>query len=505
MNKYTYEEVFEAASEYFGDEIAANVWINKYAMSDGAGNYYEKTPDDMFKRMAHEFAKIEKTYTKRIPQHLYDELSDIGKKYYGHGGMSKTQIYEFFKDFARVIPQGSVMSQLGNRFSIGSLSNCTVIDSPVDSYNGIVLADLSLANLMKRRCGVGLDISTLRPANAKVSNAANTSTGAVSFMERFSNTTKEVSQNGRRGALMISIDVSHPMAHQFAVLKNDSSKITGANISIRISDEFMEAVKSNSDFLHIWPIETDKSKYSVEELPYNVLIEKSGVYLKRIKAKTLWDVIIKSARDSAEPGLLFWDRQHNYSTSSVYPEFTNISTNPCVVGDTLILTNKGFIKIKNLENYSDIKIITQNKNSELTSSELKWVGVTQKMDDIFEIKFSNGEVQRVNKKHKFYKADDFSELEVSNIRKNDKVIGYKSILTILSVTDLGYKEDVYDLTAKPNYNFFALYGHDEDVYDDQIVVVDENSNEHSYFMFDIINTNRGNIFAYELQTDDEIL
>lgn len=329
MNKYTYEEVFDAATIYFNDEIAANVWINKYAMSDGVGNYYEKTPDDMFKRMAHEFAKIEKTYSKQIPQYLYDALSDMGKTYYGQGGMSKTQIYEFFKDFERVIPQGSVMSQLGNTFSIGSLSNCTVIDSPKDSYNGIILADLSLANLMKRRCGVGLDISTLRPANAKVSNAANTSTGAVSFMERFSNTTKEVSQNGRRGALMISIDINHPMVHQFATIKNDRSKVTGANISIRISDEFMEAVKSDSDFLHVWPIETNKAKYSVEELPYNVLIEKSGVYLKRIKAKSLWNVIIKSARDSAEPGLLFWDRQHNYSTSSIYPNFKNIATNPC--------------------------------------------------------------------------------------------------------------------------------------------------------------------------------
>ena len=504
MKNYSYEEVYEKALEYFRDEISANVWVSKYAMKDSNGRYYELTPTDMHKRMAKEFANIEKNYSYDLTDELYNALSLEGQKYYREG-LSDKKIFKLIDKFERIIPQGSVMSQLGHKFSIGSLSNCTVVDSPYDSYNGILNSDLELANLMKRRCGVGIDISTLRPDGAAVSNAAGSSTGAVSFMERFSNTTNEVSQNGRRGALMLSIDINHPNAHQFAIIKNDGIKVTGANVSIRLSDEFMSAVKNDQDFLHVWPITTNKKKYKLEDLQYNILTEKNGVYLKKVKAKSLWDVIIKSARDSAEPGLLFWDRQHKYSTSSFYPEYENISTNPCVVGDTLVLTNIGFIKIKNLDKYENLKIITQDKNGILSSSVLEWVGVTEKMDDIFEIEFSNGEKQRVNKKHKFYKADDFSELEVSNIKGGEDIIGYKSILTVTKLTDLKYKEDVYDLTANPNYNFFALYGYDETITTDNITITDDNE-EINFKMFDVVETkNKGKIFAYELQEGDELL
>jgi len=200
MKSYSYEEVYEKALEYFGDEISANVWVSKYAMKDSNNRYYELTPNDMHKRMSKEFAKIENKYKQEsLADELYNDLSEEGKRYFNNGLSEKT-IYDLVHKFQRIIPQGSIMSQLGHKFSIGSLSNCTVVDSPHDSYNGILNSDLELANLMKRRCGVGIDISTLRPEGANVSNAAGSSTGAISFMERFSNTTNEVSQNGRRGA-----------------------------------------------------------------------------------------------------------------------------------------------------------------------------------------------------------------------------------------------------------------------------------------------------------------
>ena len=323
-----YDEVFKYSYEYFNDEIATNVWISKYSMKDSEGNFYEKTPDEMHRRMAKEFARIESNYKmKTIDDNSFNNLSEMGKMYYKNN-LNEEKIYDLFKGFKRIIPQGSVMSQLGHKFSIGSLSNCTVVDSPYDSYNGIINSDLELANLMKRRCGVGIDISTLRPEGASVSNAAGSSTGAVSFMDRFSNTTNEVSQNGRRGALMLSIDIKHPNVQQFALIKNDPLKVTGANVSIRLSDEFMTAVKNDSDFIQTYPIDS-KININTDELQYNTLVKSGDVYYKKIKAKNLWDIIIKSARDSAEPGLLFWDRQHKYSTSSIYPEYENISTNPC--------------------------------------------------------------------------------------------------------------------------------------------------------------------------------
>jgi ribonucleoside-diphosphate reductase alpha chain len=331
MNKYTYDQAYEKALEYFNDEIAANVWVSKYAMKDSDGNYYELTPNDMHKRLAKGFNKIDTNYRSldlKLEAELYNDLSEEGKKFYNNG-LSEDKIFELIEKFGRIIPQGSVMSQLGHQFSIGSLSNCTVVGSPHDSYNGILHTDLQLANLMKRRAGVGVDLSTLRPDGAAVSNAAGSSTGAVSFMNRYSHTTNEVSQNGRRGALMLSLDVNHISAAQFATIKNDSTKVTGANISLRISDEFMECVKNDSDFLHIFPIDADKSIYKLDELEYNKITKIDGVYVKKIKAKSLWDIIIKSARDHAEPGLLFWDRLHWYSPSSVYPQYKNISTNPC--------------------------------------------------------------------------------------------------------------------------------------------------------------------------------
>ncbi|WP_178989269.1 adenosylcobalamin-dependent ribonucleoside-diphosphate reductase [Winogradskyella schleiferi] len=305
---FTYDEVLNTALDYFHhDELAATTWINKYCLKDKHGHYLEKSPDDMHLRMAKEFGRIENKYA--LTESISEHLSDYGKN---RTALDESKIYQLFKDFKYVIPQGSVMFGLGNDEVIASLSNCIVVPSVIDSYGGVCYTDEQLAQLFKRRCGVGVDLSELRPKDALVSNAAGSTTGAVSFMNRFSNTTREVAQNGRRGALMLTMDVKHPDIEDFITVKQDLTKITGANISIRLSDEFMEAIVNDTQFTLQWPIESKSPKYT-----------------KEIDARDLWDKIITCAHNSAEPGLIFWDRQHQYSTSSVYPEFKNSSTNPC--------------------------------------------------------------------------------------------------------------------------------------------------------------------------------
>ena len=305
---YTYAEVLEACLAYFNnDELAATTWMNKYAIKDAKGKFLEKNPDDMHRRMAKEFARVEAKYTSDDADN--DKLSSYGAS---RSSLTEEAVYNMFKNFKYAIPQGSVMAALGNDHMIASLSNCVVVPEIYDSYGGICYTDQQLVQLFKRRCGVGVDLSSLRPNNAEVSNSAGTTTGAVSFMERFSNTTREVAQNGRRGALMLTMDIAHPDIESFITIKQDLTKITGANVSVRLSDEFMNAVIKDGDFTLRWPIESPDPKYT-----------------KVVKAKKLWDTIIECAHKTAEPGLIFWDRQHNYSTSSFYPGFKNTSTNPC--------------------------------------------------------------------------------------------------------------------------------------------------------------------------------
>ncbi|UCE93366.1 MAG: adenosylcobalamin-dependent ribonucleoside-diphosphate reductase [Flavobacteriaceae bacterium] len=305
---YTYEEVLKSSLSYFnGDELAATTWINKYALKKSDGTFLERTPDDMHHRMAKEFGRIEAKYNKQKKKP--EGLSEYGQK---RKKSTEAYIYSLFKDFKYVIPQGSVMFGLGNKEIIASLSNCVVIPPVYDSYGGIFYTDQQMAQLFKRRCGVGVDLSELRPKDSKVSNAAGTTTGAVSFMNRFSATTREVAQNGRRGALMLTMDIAHPDIEDFITIKQDLTKVTGANISVRLSDEFMKAVENEETFTLRWPIESKTPKYT-----------------KEVDAQQLWKTIIKSAHNTAEPGLIFWDRQHHYSTSSLYPGFKNSSTNPC--------------------------------------------------------------------------------------------------------------------------------------------------------------------------------
>ncbi|MFY9308465.1 MAG: adenosylcobalamin-dependent ribonucleoside-diphosphate reductase [Bacteroidia bacterium] len=305
---YSFREVYEKCVAYFnGDELAASTWINKYALKNTNGDFIELSPNDMHLRMAKEFARIEKQYNKISADNRH--LSEYGKK---REFLNEDKIYGYFKDFKYVIPQGSVMAALGNPYVYSSLSNCIVLPKIYDSYGGIFYTDQQMAQLFKRRCGVGIDLSTLRPAGSRVANAAGTSSGAFTFMERFSNTTREVAQEGRRGALMITMDVAHPDIEQFVTLKQDLSKVTGANVSVRLSDEFMNAVSNNTPFRLRFPVDSETPEFT-----------------KEIHARDLWNTIITCAHNTAEPGLLFWDRQHSYSTSSVYPGFRNISTNPC--------------------------------------------------------------------------------------------------------------------------------------------------------------------------------
>ena len=294
--KFSYEEAYQATLKYFdGDELAARVWANKYALKDSFGNYYELTPDDMHRRLAREIARIEQKY---------------------QNPMSEDRVFDLIKNFKYIVPQGSPMSGIGNDFQVGSLSNCFVIglDGTPDSYGGIIKVDEEQVQLMKRRGGVGHDLSHIRPKGSPVKNSALTSTGLVPFMERFSNSTREVAQDGRRGALMLSVSIKHPDSEAFIDAKMTEGRITGANVSVRIDDEFMDAAINGKTYVQKYPID------SAEPL-----------YKKEVDASAIWAKVIHNAWKSAEPGVLFWDTITRESVPDCYADlgFKTISTNPC--------------------------------------------------------------------------------------------------------------------------------------------------------------------------------
>ena len=292
---YSKNEVLEKASKYFeGDELAPDVFM-KYALRDSDDGILEADPDQMHRRLAREFSRVEAKYPNP---------------------MSEDEVYDLLKNFADVVPQGSPMSGIGNPYQLQSLSNCFVIDQPHDSYGGILFSDQEQVQIMKRRGGVGMDISNIRPKGQPTSNAARTTDGIGIFMERFSNSTREVAQGGRRGALMLTIDCRHPEIETFIDVKRDLKKVTGANISIRFTDEFMRAVESNTGFCLRWPVET---------LPEDAEI------VKMVDAKQIWDKFVDAAWASAEPGALFWDTVVNQGIVDRYRDvgYKTISTNPC--------------------------------------------------------------------------------------------------------------------------------------------------------------------------------
>ena len=296
LPKVDYNEAVAASKEYFGgDDLAATVWVSKYALKDSFGNIYETTPAQMHERIARELERIENKYPNPL---------------------SKRQIFELLDHFRYVIPQGGPMTGIGNDFQVASLSNCFVIGhkNPADSYGGIFRMDEEQGQLMKRRGGVGHDLSHIRPTGSPVLNSALTSTGIVPFMERYSNSTREVAQDGRRGALMLSLLIKHPDAENFIDAKVDTGKVTGANVSIKIDDEFMRAAAEGRTYRQQFPINADEPLYS-----------------KEIDARKLWDKIIHNAWKSAEPGVLFWDTIIRESVPDCYADegFTTVSTNPC--------------------------------------------------------------------------------------------------------------------------------------------------------------------------------
>lgn len=312
--------------EYFkGDDLASSTWRNKYA-AEG-----EENPDDMFKRLAKEFSRVEDNYQWRSKDIDKLKLSNYG---YQRGHLELNDIYELFKDFKYIIPGGSVMSGAGTG-NLVSLSNCFVIGSPKDSYAEIMKTRSQQAQLMKRRGGVGYDLSQLRPRGAKVNNAAKSSTGAASFMDVCSDITNEVAQNGRRGALMLSMSINHPDIEEFITKKQDLTKVTGANISVKVTDEFMQAVEKDEDYILRFPVdESVPQGLMIEEMPYNELWffsddDHPNSFFKKVKARELWSTLMHCAWNTAEPGIMFESQMHNYSPDGVYPDFKMVSTNPC--------------------------------------------------------------------------------------------------------------------------------------------------------------------------------
>lgn len=297
--------------EYFnGDELASSVWLGKYALKNNASEIIEKTPHDMHIRMAKEFVRALKQY-KNIETTVED-------------------IFNYLAYFKYIVPQGSIMSALGNNYKIQSLSNCFVVPAPLDSYAGIFKTDQEIAQLEKRRGGVGTNLNSLRPDNTPVLNAAGTSTGAHSFMDRFSNTTREVAQNGRRGALMLLMSCKHPDVFQFVNKKKDRTKVTGANVSVQLTSEFMNAVKAEEDFLCTFPINLDAKLETYKNIPLNKLHPiGDNCYVMRINAKDLFLQIVENAWDNAEPGIAFMDLVVDYSPEGVYDQFKPIASNPC--------------------------------------------------------------------------------------------------------------------------------------------------------------------------------
>ena len=323
----------EELLNYFnGDELAASTWLNKYAKRDEHGNIVEQTPADMHRRMAKEFARIEKQYDDNA---LPFDQEKFSKHYHKRKPLTEKRIFELFNKFKYVIPAGSVMAGLGADKPV-SLSNCFVLPSPEDSYSSIMMTRLNQAELMKRRGGVGYDLSNLRPRGAAVNNAAVTSTGAASFMDVCSDVTNEVAQQGRRGALMISMNANHPDVEEFIEKKQDLTKVTGANVSVQVTDEFMKAVEEDKDYLLRWPVDAFNDPYNVmpqdyEEYNklYSIKTNNHKGYVKKVKAKEIWDKIIHCTWNTAEPGVIFKDRMVNFSPDGCYTKYRGVSTNPC--------------------------------------------------------------------------------------------------------------------------------------------------------------------------------
>lgn len=372
MTIYSYEEALQASIAYFdGDELAGKVVVDKYLLRNSNNELIEKTPDDMHRRIAKEFARIEE---KKFAKPLTED-----------------EIFSYLQGFKKIIPQGSPMYGIGNTNQYITLSNCYVLDPPEDSYTGIHWTDEQISHISKRRGGCGIDISKLRPNGTYTRNSSRTSTGIIPFMERFSNSIREVGQGGRRGALMLTLSVHHPEVLDFATVKNDLKKVTGANISIRLTDEFLRAVVNGEEYEQRWPVEAAEIKVR-----------------KQTDARAVWKEIIKNAHAMAEPGLLFWDNIIRNSPADCYADFGfgTVSTNPCVVGNTLVFTDHGVKEVKELLNSEFTSIV----NGEFHNSTNKgfW---SNGYKDVYKVTTDKGFTFETTDNHKIHTPYGWSELK----------------------------------------------------------------------------------------------
>jgi len=406
---YSESQLHKSALEYFNnDELAAKVWMNKYALKIN-GEYVEISPDDTIKRVATEIKRAEDQFPNPLS---YDE------------------IYKNLKNFKNFIFAGSILFGSGNPNAV-SLGNCFFIDNEADSYGGIFNLDESIAQLMKRRGGVGITLEHLRPKYASVNNSAQSSTGAVSFMNRYSNTTREVAQDGRRGALMISLHVQHPDIEDFINAKDDLTQITGANVSVKMTDEFMEAAKNDQDFYLAWPIQKGQPTID-EQIPYNkTRIQSDGSYVKRVKARDIWEGIIKMAHKNAEPGVLFWDNIIKESPADMYADdgFETRGTNPCITGDTLIAVADGrnAVSIKQLvEEGRDVPVYSTNPNS--GQKQIKWARnprLTKSKTKVWKLTLDDGSHLIATPDHSVL-TKDLNYVELKDLRVGDSITPFYS-------------------------------------------------------------------------------
>lgn len=445
---YTKEEVTKSTLEYFqGDVLASEIKVKKYLHQDLEGNYLDLNPDFMHKRMSKELARIESKYPNPL---------------------SEKVIYSYLKDYSQILAQGSPLSAIGNKYHIQSTSNCFVgsgVTEISDSYGGILQADQEIVQIAKRRGGIGQDISGIRPRGAVTRNAAKTSDGIGVFMERYSNSTNEVAQAGRRGALMLSLSVDHPDSAIFATIKNDKTKVTGANISLRLNNAFLKAVKEDQDYYLRFPVTTKiPENIEQENLPYNELVKKGKVYFKRIKAKELWNTIIHSAWLRAEPGLLFWDNIIDNSPTSVYKNFISTSTNPCAElplspydSCRLFVVNLCyFVKNKfttdsyfDFNEYLDVVHVAQRLMDDLIDLELEAI------DKILE-KISNDPEDWSIKKSEFELWQKVRQSCNDGRRTGLGITGLGDVLAMLGVTygskqAIDITENIYKHLAKGSY------------------------------------------------------
>lgn len=477
---YTYQEAYDASLQYFsGDALAAKVWVDKYCLKNtvkGEVQYYELTPNDMHLRLAKEFARIESKYPNPL---------------------TEKEIFDVLDGFNWIIPQGSPMAGIGNKFANSSISNCFVIGNYPDSYGGIMAEDQDQVQLMKRRAGVGSDISYLRPSGAIVGTMPMEDGGLTLFMERYSNSTREVAQDGRRGARMLSIDVKHPDAEKFVDKKMTPGSVTGANVSVRITDHFMRCKEFNLPFYQIFPIDLDiqdvipsgtelEKKILLRELEYNKLyqgkvINGTQTYYKKIDPVQLWAKLVYNAWRSAEPGVLFWDTIRNESPAAFYgPKWREQSTNPCVTGDTLVAVadEREFVSFKELaEIGKDVDVYSESINGVICVKKMRLPRVTSRNEQIYKVSFKGRDNHfiRGTAQHEFYLLNN-KKVELKDLKPGMVIRVIKKVkasdskksgifnrstsqqklptFTVESIEKDGI-EDVYNGTVDDFHNYFV--------------------------------------------------